>query len=174
MSLGLHQKQLLVNDLTKAASNSTSVVAADYKGLRSGEMTELRAKMRHLGHNIYLKVVRNTLAKKAFIGTDYEQLAKKLTGPVLLVFSKDEISSVARLLQDFAKEKEKLAVTALCVEGTLFNGNQLGIIASLPTKQEALAKLVAVIQAPVAKLVRTLVEPYAKLARTTMAICNKK
>jgi len=174
MPLRLEQKQVMVDKLRKVASNSTSIIAADYKGLKSSEMTELRSKVRKLNSGVHLQVARNTLAKKAFAGTHYEGLTKHLNGPVLLTFSQKEASAVARLLRDFAKEKEKLSITALFVEGTLFNGNQLELVANLPTKQEAISKLVAIIQAPVAKFVRTLAEPQAKLVRTVMAICNTK
>ncbi|MGD0466269.1 MAG: 50S ribosomal protein L10 [Gammaproteobacteria bacterium] len=174
MSLGLKQKQTAVDKLMEVASKSTAVIAADYKGLKSSEMTELRAKVRQLGSGTHLQVVRNTLAKRAFAGTNYEPLTNKLKGPVLLAFSKNETSSIARLLRDFAKEREKLSVTALFVDGTLFNGNQLELVANLPTKPEAITKLVIVMQAPVVKLVRTLAEPQAKLVRTIMAVCNTK
>ena len=174
MSLGLKQKQEKVDELIKVAASSTSIIAADYKGLKSSDMTELRTKVRQLGGGTHLQVVRNTLAKRAFAGTNYEVLTNKLKGPVLLAFSKNEVSSVAKLLRDFAKEREKLSVTALFVDGTLFNGNQLELVANLPTKQEAIARLVTVIQAPVVKLVRTLAEPQAKLVRTIMAVCNTK
>lgn len=174
MSLGLKQKRLVVDELAKMASNSTSVIAADYKGLKSSEMTQLRANMRKLNDNIRVRVVRNTLAKLAFNGTNYEEITKKLVGPVILVFTNDEVSSVARLLKDFIKEKEKLTVTALIVEGKLLNGSQLELVATLPTKQESIAQLIAVIQAPIAKFVRTVAAPYGKLVRTVMAVCNKK
>ena len=174
MPLGLKQKQVAVDKLIKVASNSTTVIAADYKGLKSSEMTELRAKVRQLDGDTHLQVVRNTLAQKAFAGTAYEVLTNKLKGPVLLAFSNNEGSAVAKLLRDFAKEKEKLSVTALVVDGTLFNGNQLEVVANLPTKQEAITKLVIVIQAPIVKLVRTLAEPKAKLVRTIMAVSKTK
>lgn len=174
MSLGLKQKRLVVDELAKMASNSTSVIAADYKGLKSSEMTQLRANIRKLNNSIRVRVVRNTLAKLAFNGTNYEEITKKLVGPVILVFTNDEVSSVARLLKDFIKEKEKLTVTALIVEGKLLHGGQLELVATLPTKQESIAKLIAVMQAPIAKFVRTVAAPYGKLVRTVMAVCNKK
>ena len=173
MALMLQHKKGVVDKLVQIASQSTSVITADYKGLKSSDMTELRAKLRQLG-GVNLHVVRNTLAKKAFLGTNYEELIKHLRGPVVLAFTKDEPSATAKLLRDFAKEKEKLSVTALLIEGKLFHGNKLEEIANLPTKQEAITNLVVVIQAPVAKFVRTLAEPTAKLVRTVLAISNKK
>lgn len=174
MPLKLKQKQEIVDKLIKVASGATVIIAADYKGLKSSDITQLRAKARQLENRPHLQVVRNTLAKKAFVNSHYDGLTKKLTGPVLLAFASEDASSIAKLFRDFAKEKEKLTVTALFVEGTVFNGNQLDIVASLPTKKEAISMLVAVIQAPVVKLVRTLNEPHAKLVRTVMAVCNAK
>ena len=171
MALMLQQKQNMVDKLMKVASQSTSVIAADYKGLKSSDMTELRAKLRQLG-GVNLHVVRNTLAKKAFAGTNYEELIKHLHGPVVLALAKDDPSAIAKLLRDFAKEREKLSVTALFIEGQLLNGNQLDLVANLPTKQEAITKLVVVMNAPIVKLVRTLAEPTAKLVRTVVAVQN--
>lgn len=173
MALMLQQKKGVVDKLIKIASQSTSVIAADYKGLKSSDMTELRAKLRQL-NGVNLHVVRNTLAKKAFVGTNYEELIKHLHGPVVLAFTSDEPSIVAKLLRDFAKEKEKLSVTALSIEGKLLGGNQLDLVANLPTKQEAITKLVVVIQAPIVKFVRTLAEPTAKLVRTVAAVGGVK
>lgn len=173
MSLMLQEKKEAVDKLKKVASGSTSVMVADYKGLKSRDMTDLRARLRKLG-DVHLHVVRNTLAKKAFLGTNYEELIKHLNGPVALAFTKDEPSHTAKLLRDFAKEKEKLSVTALMIEGQLLAGDKLESVANLPTKQEAITSLVVVIQAPIAKFVRTLAEPTAKLVRTVLAVSNKK
>lgn len=174
MSIGPKQKQKIVHDLSEVVFNSTSVIAADYRGLKSSDMTELRANMRKLAGKVHVQIVRNTLAKLALKNTIYEELIKNLVGPVVLVFIKDEVSCAARALKDFIKEKEKLTVRALVVEGTVFAGNQLELISKLPTKQEAIAKLVVVTQAPIAQFVRTLAEPYGKLVRTVMAVCNTK
>lgn len=173
MALMLQQKKGVVDKLAQAASQSTSIVVADYKGLKSSDMTELRFRLRQLG-GVNLHVVRNTLAKKAFVGTNYEELTKYLQGPVVLAFIKNEPSATAKLFRDFAKEKDKLSVKALSIEGRLLNGNQLDVVANLPTKQEAITKLVIVIQAPIAKFVRTLAEVEAKLVRTVLAISNAK
>lgn len=174
MSIRLKQKQKEVYDLSGIISNSTSVIAADYRGLKSSDMTDLRANMRKLENKVHVQIVKNTLARLAFANTAYEGLIKNLVGPVVLIFIRDEASYVARVLKDFIKEKEKLTVTALVVEGKVFAGDQLEFISKLPTKQEAIASLVAVTQAPVVKLVRTLVASYEKLVRTMMAVCNTK
>jgi large subunit ribosomal protein L10 len=174
MSLMLPQKKEAVDKLKQVASQSTSVMVADYRGLKSSDMTELRAKLRQIG-KVSLHVVRNTLAKRAFFGTNYEELIKHLHGPVVLAFAdQDACATTAKLFRDFAKEKDKLSVTALLIEGKLLPGNQLESIANLPTKQEAITSLVTVMQAPIAKFVRTLAEPTAKLVRTFVAVSEQK
>jgi large subunit ribosomal protein L10 len=173
MALVLEQKKEVVNKLMQTVAESKSVIAADYKGIKSSDMTELRHKCRELA-GVKLHVVKNTLAKRAFIGTDYEQLTDHLHGPVVMAFSQDEPSSTARLLKDFAKEKDKLPVIVSLIEGKLLAGNQLDLIASLPTKQEALTQLVTVMQAPISKFVRTLAAPTTKLVRTVAAIGDAK
>ena len=173
MALMLPQKKKTVDQLAKIASQSTSVIAADFKGLKSRDMIELRARVRSLP-GCHLKVVRNTLAKKAFAGTSYEQLVNKIQGQLILAFIKDEPSLVAKMLREFVKEKEKLAVSGLLIEGRLLAANQLDVVASLPSKQEALTSLVTVMQAPIVKFVRTLAEPVAKLTRTLAAVSEVK
>ncbi len=172
MALKLDQKKEIVADINTAASDALSVVAADYRGLTSSEMTELRAKARKT--NVKLKIVRNTLARKAFIGTNYECFKDVLTGPVLLAFSKEEPGATARLLRDFAKDHKKLEIKALSLGDTLLGVNQVDAVANLPTLEEALAKLLSVMQAPISKLVRTLAEPHTKLVRIFAAIRDKK
>lgn len=173
MALMLPQKKKVVDQLVEIASQSTSVIAADFKGLRSRDMTELRSRVRSLP-GCRLKVVRNTLAKKAFAGTTYEQLVQQIHGQLILAFIKDEPSVIAKMLREFIKEKEKLAVSGLLIEGRLLPANQLDVVASLPSKHEALTSLVTVMQAPIVKFVRTLAEPVAKLTRTLAAVSEIK
>jgi large subunit ribosomal protein L10 len=172
MSLMLQKKKEAVDKLKKIASESTSIMIADYRGLKSSDMTELRAQLRQV-EGVHLQIVRNTLAKRAFSNTSYEVIINYLRGPVVLAFINAEASSAAKIFRDFAKGKEKLSVKALVVEGNLLPGNQLDAIANLPTKQEVLTKLVITIKAPVVKFVRTLAEPTAKLVRTVQAIAEK-
>lgn len=172
MPLKLEQKKTIVAAVNKTASNAVSIVAADYRGLTSAEMTNLRAKARETG--VKLKVVRNTLARKAFEGTSYECMVDNLKGPVLLAFANDEPGANARLLRDFAKDHEKLEVTALSLGEKVLDKSQLDQVANLPTYDEALARLLSVMQAPVAKLARTLAEPHAKLVRVFAAVREKK
>lgn len=172
MALRLAQKKEIVAEVADAASSALSVVAADYLGLTSPEMTELRAKAR--GAGVKLKIVRNTLARRAFGGTSYECMNDILTGPVLLAFADEEPGATARLIRDFAKDHNKLEVKALSLGGKLLDKSQLNAVASLPNREEALAKLLSVMQAPIVKLARTIAEPKAKLARTLAAVRDKK
>ena len=172
MPLRLEDKKAVVTEVTAIAANSISLVAADYRGLTVGEMTELRKRARE--QQVALRVVRNTLAKRALSGTDFECIDEALTGPVFLAFSAEAPGTAARIIRDFAKEHKKLEVKAIVLGGKLLDGNQLDMVANLPTKDEAIAKLMAVMIAPVSKFVRTLAEPHAKLVRTVAAIRVQK
>ena len=172
MALRLEQKREIVAEVNQAAGSALSAVLADYRGLTVSEMTEMRAKARSSG--VYLRVVRNTLAKRAVEGTQYECLNEALVGPTLLAFSKDEPGSAARLIKDCAKDYEALEVKALSIDGILLDAGQLDRVAKLPTKDEAIALLMAVLQAPITKLARTLNEVPGKLVRTLAAVRDAK
>lgn len=171
MALRLAQKKSMVAEVTDVANKALSVVVAEYAGLSVSKVTELRHNARQA--KVHLRVVRNTLAKRALQGTPFECVSIALKGPVLLAFASDEISASARLLRDFAKENEKLKVTALSIGGQLLDSSQLDRVAKLPTKDEALALLLSVMQAPIAKFVRTLAAPHTKLVRTFAALRDK-
>lgn len=172
MALRLEQKQTIVAEVTESASKALSMVAADYRGLTSANMTQLRADARKA--KVKLKIVRNTLARRALKGTSFECMVETLVGPILLAFADEEPGATARLFRDFTKTNDKLEVKSLSVGGKLFGKEQLNVIASLPTKDEAIAKLLSVMQAPIAKLVRTMAEPQAKLVRTIAAVAEQK
>jgi large subunit ribosomal protein L10 len=172
MALRLEQKKTIVDEVTQSVSTALSLVAADYRGLTAADMTQLRADARKVG--VKLKIVRNTLARKALQGTSFECMADSLVGPILLAFASAEPGASARLLRDFAKANEKLEIKALSLDGKLLGKDQVDVVACLPTKDEAIAKLLSVMQAPIAKLVRTIAEPQAKLVRTIAAVRDKK
>ena len=172
MALKLEQKQAIVAEVNEAAGKALSAVVADYRGLTVGQMTELRAKARTNG--VYLKVIRNTLAKRAMEGTDYECLKTALVGPILVAFSQQDPGAAARLLKEYSKTFVRLEVKALSIGGVLLGADQLDRVATLPTRDEALSLLMAVMQAPIAKLARTLNEVPAKLVRTVAAIRDQK
>jgi large subunit ribosomal protein L10 len=172
MALKLENKQAIVAEVAEAAGKAMSAVLADYRGLTVTQMTQLRAKARQSG--VYVKVVRNTLARRAVKGTEFECLDTALVGPTLLAFSLEDPGSAARLLKDFAKDFEKLEVKAVSIGGALMGADQLDRIATLPTRAEALATLMAVMKAPIGKLTRTLNEVPGKLVRTFAAIRDQK
>lgn len=172
MALQLENKKAIVAEVSKIAANSLSVVAAEYRGLAVHEMDELRSKARKT--NVHLQVIRNTLAKRAMHGTEFECLAEKLTGPLLLAFSQDTPGGAARLICDFSKEHDKLIPQAVALNGELWLGKDIKAVASLPTKDEAIAQLMSVMIAPVTKLARTTQEVVGKLVRTTAAVAEAK
>jgi len=172
MVLKLEQKRAIVDEVAQSASTALSIVAADYRGLTAADMTQLRASARNVG--VKLKIVRNTLARKALQGTSFECMADTLVGPTLLAFASAEPGANARLLRDFAKTNEKLEVKSISLGGKLLGKEQLDVVANLPTKDEAIARLLMVIQVPIAKLIRTMSEPQAKLVRTIAVVRDKK
>ncbi len=172
MALKLEQKQQIVAEVNEVAASALSAVVADYRGLTVAEMTEMRSKARESG--VYLRVVRNTLAKRAVEGTEYACLDETFVGPTLIAFSQEDPGSAARLVKDYAKEHDALEVRALSIGGELISADQIDRVAKLPTLDEARAMLMAVMQAPVVKLARTLNEVPGKLVRTVAAIRDQK
>ncbi len=167
MSLTLKQKQAVVSEVKEVASSAQAAVAAEYAGLTVAQMTSLRAKARASG--VYLRVVKNTLARLAVDGTDFACLKDSLTGPLLLVFSGEDPGAGARLVRDFAKDNAKLVTRAVAFAGELRPAEDLALLASMPTLDEARAQLLAIFQAPQTQLVRTLAEPAAQLVRVLAA-----
>ncbi len=172
MTLQLEQKKAIVAELAEVAKQSISAAAADYRGLTVSQMTDLRVAAR--AQNVKLRVYRNTLARRAFEGTDFACLREALVGPIVMLFSQDEPGAAARLLSDFVKKYEQLEVKALALDGQMLGADQLKAVASLPSRQEALSSLVVVLQAPVVKFVRTLNEPVAQLVRVMGQIRDQK
>ena len=172
MALRLNDKKALVAEVNEVASKALSAVAAEYRGLMAGKFDILRAKARENG--IYLHVVKNSLAKRAVEGTEFECLNTVLTGPLVLGFSLEDPGAVGRVIKDFAKENEALVVKAVAVGGTLYGASDLDRLASLPTKEQAIAMLMGVMKAPVSKFVRTLAEPTAKFVRTVQVVADSQ
>lgn len=170
--LKLEDKKTIVSEVAGVAKQAVSLIAAEYSGLTVAQLTGLRKSAREAG--VYMRVVRNTLAKRALEGTQFACIQQELVGPLLLAFSKEEPSAAARLIKAFAKENEKLKVKALAIDNQLFLADGLDKLASLPTRNEAIAQLMSVMQAPITKLVRTMAEPHAKLVRTIAAIRDAK
>jgi large subunit ribosomal protein L10 len=167
MALRLEDKKVLVKEVNAVAGDSLTAVAAEYRGLTVAEMTELRKEARNAG--VYMRVVKNTLARRAVEGTEFECMQDTLKGPILLAFSKDDPGAAARVIKDFAKKHDALQAVSLAVGGAVLPASDLGTLANLPTLDQARAMLLGVFMAPMNQLVRTLAEPSGMLARTLNA-----
>ncbi len=172
MALRLDDKKALVAEVNEVAKRGLSAVVSEYRGLTAGKFDLLRAKARENG--VYLHVVKNTLARRAVEGTEFECLKTVLIGPLLLGISLEDPGAVGRVIKDFAKDNDKLIVKAVAVGGTLYGAKDIDRLASLPTKEQALAILAGTLQAPVTKFVRTLAEPAAKVTRAVKAVGDAK
>lgn len=172
MTLKLDGKKAIVAEVAEVAKKATSVIAANYSGLTVAQVTELRKQARNTG--VYMRVIRNTLARRAFEGTQFACMDPALVGPLVLAFSKDDPGAAARLFKDFAKKFEKLEVKALSIDGALLPAKDLNKLASLPTRDQAIAQLMSVMVAPITKFVCTLAEPHSKLVRTFGAVRDQK
>ena len=172
MPLTLTRKKTVVTEVSERVAVATSAAIADYRGLTVPQLTLLRSEARKKG--VYLRVIKNTLACQAFKGTPLACLTEAMTGPLVVAFSTEDPGSLARLLRDFARIHEKLKVQAFALGGVMYAASQIESICNLPTQQEALSKLVFVMQAPIAKFVRTLAEPVAKCVRTFALVGDKK
>ena len=163
MALNLAQKKALVADVNAVAASSLAAVMAEYRGLTVAEMTALRTEARNAG--VYLKVVKNTLARRAVEGTQFECIKPSLRGPLLLAFSRDDPGSAARVVKGFSKEHDKLVTVSVAVAGELYDAESLDRVASLPNLDEARAMLLNTLNGPLTQFVRVLSEPGAMLAR---------
>jgi large subunit ribosomal protein L10 len=172
MALNLEDKKALVAEVSKVAATALSVVAAEYRGLTVSQMTELRSKARTAG--VYVRVVKNSLARKAMAGTSFECMSPILKGPLVLAFSKDDPGAAARVVKAFAKDNDKLVTTAVSLGGQLLAASALEKVASLPTREQALSQLMGVMKAPIQKLAATLAAAPSKLVRTLAAVRDQK
>jgi len=172
VAIGLEDKKAIVAEVNETAISALSLVIADSRGVTVGNMTALRKKARE--NKVTLRVVRNTLAKRALAGTDYECVNDSLAGPSLFGFSMEDPGAAARIFKDFAKENEAFEIKALAVSGKLLGADQLDVLAKLPTRDQALSMLMSVMKAPVTKLVQTMNEVPGKLVRTLAAVRDQK
>jgi large subunit ribosomal protein L10 len=170
--LRLDDKKAIVAEVAAVASTAVSAAIADYRGLTVAKMNELRVKAR--SSNIYLKVVRNTLARRAVQGTAFACLDPALVGSLVLAFSTAEPSATAKLFKDFAKQNEAFTVKGLSLDGQFFAAAQIDALASLPTRDEAIAQLMSVMNAPISKFVQTMSAVPTKLVRTVAAVGDQK
>jgi large subunit ribosomal protein L10 len=172
MALNLEQKKVVVAELANVAAKAHSLVAAEYAGLTVEQLTQLRKKARE--SQVFVKVAKNTLVSRAVEGTDYACVKDALVGPMLYAFSQEDPGAAGRLVKEFAKANEKLVPKVVAIGGQMYPGSHLEKLASLPTREQALAMLMGVMLAPITKLVRTLAEPAAKTARAVAAVRDKK
>ncbi len=172
MAIRLEDKQQIVSEVNQAASSALSAVLADYRGVSVEDMTALRKNARE--NNVYLRVVRNTLLKRAVADTEFECIQEVLVGPTILAFSQEDPGAAARVLKDFAKENDDFEIKALSVGGQLMDASQIDVLAKLPTVDQARSMLMSVMLAPVTKLARTMNEVPSKLTRAVAAVRDQK
>lgn len=172
MAIGLEDKKAIVAEVNETAANALSLVIADARGVTVGAMDALRKQARENG--VSLRVVRNTLAKRAIAGTEFECVSDALTGPSLFGFSMEDPGAAARIFKDFAKEQDKFEVKVLSVGGKLLEASQIDALAKLPTRDQALATLMSVMLAPITKLARTFNEVPTKVTRVVAAVRDQK
>jgi large subunit ribosomal protein L10 len=172
VALNLEQKKAVVAEVAAVAADAHSAIAAEYLGLTVTDMTELRAKARE--QNVYLRVVKNTLARRAFEGTDFECMSEAMVGPLVLAFSQEDPGAAARVISAFAKDHDKLVVKLVSIGGKLLEAGDIKRLADMPTKEQAISMLMSVMKAPIQKMASTLNEVPSKLVRTVAAIRDQK
>ena len=172
MALNLEDKKAIVAEVSQAAAGALSAVIANYRGLTVTQMTNLRKQAREQG--VYLKVVRNTLARIAVRGTEFECLHDALVGPTILALSIEDPGAAARLIKDYAKTNDKLEVKALAIGGVAYGAAEIDRLATLPTREQALGILAGTLQAPLSKFARTLNEVPSQIARVLAAVKDQK
>lgn len=172
MALGLEDKKAIIAEVSETASNALSLVIADARGVTVTDMTELRAKARE--NKVVLRVVKNTLAKRAFKETEFECVEDALVGPSIFGFSMEDPGAAARLFKDFSKENDNFEVKALSVSGQMLDNSQIDVLASLPTLDQALSMLCNVMLAPVTKLTRTFNDVPGRVVRVVDQVAKQK
>ena len=171
MSLNLEQKKVVVDEVSEQVSKAQAIIIAEYRGLQVGEMTEVRAQARKSG--VYLRVLKNTLVRRAVDGTAFSGLANEMVGPLVFGMSSDPVSA-AKVLSDFAKANDKFIIKAGAMPNQVMDVNSIQALAALPSREELLSKLLGTMQAPVAKFVRTLNEVPTKFVRGLAAVRDQK
>ena len=171
MGLNLEQKQAVVAEVASKLAGAQAVIVAEYRGLDVGRVTQLRAKARKSG--LYLRVLKNTLARRAIRGTPFEKLAERMVGPLMYGIAQDPVAG-AKVLSEFARENELFVIRGGAMPNTVMSDKDVKALALLPSREELLAKLLGTMLAPVAKLVRTMHEVPGKFVRTLAAYRDSK
>jgi large subunit ribosomal protein L10 len=172
VALNLEGKKAVVAEVADVASNAFSAVAAEYRGLTVAEMTKLRVEARK--QNVYVRVVRNTLARRAVEDTEFACMQEGMTGPLVYGFSMEDPGAVARVMADFAKDNDKFEVKMVSLGGQLFPAAEIDRLAKMPTKEQAISMFMGTLKAPIEKFVRTLQAPTSKMVRTFAAVRDAK
>ena len=172
MAIGLEDKKQIVSEVNEAANSALSAVLADYRGVTVSDMTELRKNARE--NNVYLRVIRNTLLKRAVEDTEFACISEVLVGPTILAFSQEDPGAAARVLQDFAKGNDDFEIKALSIGGKLLDAGDIDVLAKMPTYDQAVSMLMSVMLAPVTKLARTFNEVPSKVTRAVAAVRDQK
>jgi len=171
VGLNREEKAAVVDEVGAQVATAQAIIVAEYRGLEVGSITALRKQARESG--VYLRVLKNTLARRAVAGTPFEGLTDKMVGPLIYGISKDPVSA-AKVLSDFAKSNDKLSVKAGSMAHFVMDANGVKALASMPSREELLSTLMATMQAPVAKFVRTLNEVPGKFVRTVAALRDER
>ena len=171
MSLNLQQKEAVVAEVAKQIAGAQAIIMAENRGMPVAAMIQLRAKARASG--VYFRVVKNTLVRRAVADTPFATLADKMVGPLAYGIGSDPVA-VAKVLNDFAKGNEKFVITAGAMPGQVMTAKQVAALASLPSREELIAKLLGTMQAPVVKLVRTMNEVPTKFVRALAAVRDER
>jgi len=171
LGLNLDEKKAVVAEVSAEVAKAQGIVVAEYRGLEVGNMTELRAKARKVG--VYLRVLKNTLARRAVAGTPFEKLADQMVGPLVYGISPDPVAT-AKVLNEFAKANEKLVIKAGAMPNSVISAKEVKALASMPSREQLIAQLLATMQAPVAQFVRTLNEVPSRFVRTLAALRDQR
>ena len=171
MGLNLDEKKAVVAEVSAEIAKAQGIFVAEYRGLGVGSMTELRRQARKSG--VYLRVLKNTLARRAVAGTPFEKLSGQMVGPLVYGISQDPVAT-ARVLNDFAKSNDKLVIKAGAMPDAVFSAKEVKALATMPSREELLAKLLGTMQAPIAQFVRTLNEVPSRFVRTLAAVRDAK
>jgi large subunit ribosomal protein L10 len=171
LGLNLEEKKAVVADVSAQVATAQAIIVAEYRGLEVGNITALRAQARKEG--VYLRVLKNTLVRRAVAGTPFEGLQGQMVGPLMYGISKDPVSA-AKVLHDFAKSNDKLVIKGGAMANYVMDANGVKALATMPSREELLSKLLGTMQAPIAQFVRTLNEVPTKFVRGLAAVRDQK
>jgi len=171
LGLNLEQKQAVVSEVSAQLKDAQAIVLAEYRGLEVADMTDLRKKARNSG--VYLRVLKNTLVRRAVAETPFKGLSEKMVGPLAYGIASDPVK-VAKVLHEFAKGNEKFVIKAGALANQVMSAKDVASLASMPSREELLAKLMGTMKAPIAKFVQTLNEVPGRFVRTVAAVRDQK